>query len=327
MKVCFPPDTSEYGRQSGAAKKWERFVANLRMEDDVHTITDNPKLADIVIHGAKEQFGSYSVRSQLRPLTDDDIHTVVWDCVDRPVGRLSGFYCALDKWIFDPTRHRSMHYPVVFNEFVEEFPQDDAKYNFGFVGGMTAGLRRRLYSKLKPTESRDNSIIKIQGIDFATVFDGNFSPLKRDYLEFLRRTKFILCPRGFGIGTLRLFESMQAGRVPIIISDAYTMPSHINWSECSIRVRENDISRIPAIVEAHLPDWPRVAKTARTVWHNNFSNEHTFKYLMANLDEILVSLPEANVGLRLRYALGVSKELAGERLRPVLGPIRALVRL
>lgn len=326
MKVYFIPDTSTYGKESGAAKKWESFISNLKQEDDAHSITDDPKHADIIIHGSTEQVGWYSAKSQLRPLTDADIRTFVWDTADRPVGRMSGFYCALEKSLFDPDRHRTIHYPIPFNEFIEEFPQDDVAYNFGFVGGLTAGLRKRLFSKLKPTESKDNSIIKIQSANFLTMFDGSYSPEKHDYLEFLRRTRFILCPRGFGVGTVRLFESMQAGRVPVIISDRYTPPSGIDWTACSIRVKEKDIHKIPRVVESLLPYWPQMAKKAREVWQNNFSNEHSFRYLTTNLDELLAALPRISPRLQLEYALGIGIELAAEHLRPALGRMREIIR-
>jgi hypothetical protein len=172
----------------------------------------------------------------------------------------------------------------------------------------------------------DNSIIKIQGVDFATVFNGALSPVKRDYLEFLRRTRFILCPRGFGIGTVRMFESMKAGRVPVIISDRYTLPSGIDWTTCSIRVKEKDIDKIRDILEPQLQSWPELAKNARAVWENNFSNEHSFRYLTTNLDQLLGTLPTVNTTLQLQYAVAIGIELAAERMRPALGRMRALIQ-
>jgi hypothetical protein len=325
MKVFFSQPTSKWAKESGYAKRWETFVSNLNQEDAAHSITDNRTIADVVIDTSDEQLDSLT--SLLKPLSNENIRHFVWDWGDRPTGRMSGFYCSLDKRLYDHTRHRTVHYPIPFNEHVEEFPQVDARYSFGFVGGITAGLRKRIVDKLKPSESKDNSIIKIQGMDFSKAFDGSPSFLKSDYLAFLRKTKFILCPRGNGLGTVRLFESMKAGRVPVIISDRYPLPSGVDWSNCSVRIKETEIERIPKILESQFENWPQMARNARKNWEASFSNEHFFKYLTNNLEEILRTVPKVNLGRQIEYAAALGVQLADHHLRPVLGHARGVMKI
>lgn len=76
------------------------------------------------------------------------------------------------------------------------------------------------------------------------------------YWSLLRRSRFVLCPRGIGTSSIRIFETMAAGRVPVIISDAWQPPPAVDWAECSVRVAERNIGDIPAILaraEAHAP--------------------------------------------------------------------------
>ena len=322
MKVFFSGASSKWAQDSGYTKEWTSFIGNLRQEDPCHSITDNRDAADVIIHTSGQQLGISSVKSLLRPLSNEDIRHFVWDWLDRPTGRMSGFYCSLEKSLFRHDRHRTVHYPIPFNELVEEFPQEDVIYNFGFVGGATAGLRGRLFHKLKPTENRDNAVIRIQGIDFSRVFDRKYTNTKHDYSEFLRKTRFILCPRGYGLGSDRLFELMKAGRVPVIISDRYTLPSGIDWNSCSIRIEENKIDKIPKILELQLQNWSQMARNARLIWHKHFSNEHFFKYMTNNIEEILGTLPRINLVRQVEYAVAIGGELAAHHLRPVLGRIR-----
>jgi hypothetical protein len=322
VKVFFGHPSSNWAKESGYVREWDDYVAKLKSDDPLHSITDNPKIADVIIHPSNEQIGTSGVSAQLRLLSNEDVRHFVWDWGDRPTGRMSGFYCSLERSLFDHDRHRTVHYPVPFNEFVEEFPQEDAVYNFGFVGGLTAGLRNRLFLTLKPTENKNNSNIKRQGIDFSRVFERGESPIKRDYVEFLRKTRFILCPRGYGLGTVRLFEAMKAGRVPVIISDRYTLPKGIDWTNCSIRVTEREIDRIPEILQPHLQNWPAMARSARRNWEDNFSDSRFFGYLTKNLEEILDSLPRVTRGLQFRYAVGIASQLTADRLRPIAGRLR-----
>jgi hypothetical protein len=117
---------------------------------------------------------------------------------------------------------------------------------------------------------------------------------------------------------------MKAGRVPVIISDRYTLPSGINWNSCSIRIKEKEIANIPKILESQLPNWPQMARNARLNWENNFSNDHFFRYLTNNLDEMLAKLPKITLRHQLEYAVKIGNQLAAERLRPMLGRMRGV---
>jgi hypothetical protein len=323
MKLFFERDNSEWARESGYAKRWESFIAELGEDSGTDSITDNKNTADVIIHYPTE---SLNINTLLRPLSNDDVRRFVLNSGDHPTGRMSGFYSSLHKTLFRSDRHRTVHYPIPFNELVEEFPQSDVVYNFGFLGGMTAALRQRLYDRLKPTEAQYRSCIKIQGLVFSTAFDGTGMDVKREYIAFLRRTRFILCPRGLGVGSVRIFEAMKAGRVPVIISDKYVLPSGIDWDSCAVRIREKDINNIPTILESRLPDWPQMAINARSIWQNNFSNKHFLRYLITNIEGIISSCPTVNLSHQIEYAVGIGSRLAEMRLRPTAGRIKNYIK-
>jgi hypothetical protein len=85
-----------------------------------------------------------------------------------------------------------MCYPIAFNELIEEFPQEDAAFHFGLVGGVTAGVRERLFRMFKPKEREHNSIFDIQACDWSKAFRRTGGQSKRTYADFLRKTKFVL---------------------------------------------------------------------------------------------------------------------------------------
>jgi hypothetical protein len=96
------------------------------------------------------------------------------------------------------------------------------------------------------------------------------------YLSLIRRSKFILCPRGTGPSSWRLFETMKAGRVPVIISDQWAPPEGPSWPECSIRIRESEVRLIPGILEQREVDAGKLALAARKTWEDWFSSEVIF---------------------------------------------------
>jgi len=67
------------------------------------------------------------------------------------------------------------------------------------------------------------------------------------YTKDLGNTKIALCPRGTGPSTIRLWESMAMGCVPLLISNTVKLPlsrTLVEWENCCIFVPEKDIKNI-----------------------------------------------------------------------------------
>lgn len=73
------------------------------------------------------------------------------------------------------------------------------------------------------------------------------------FLEHLTKSRFSLCPRGYGISSFRLYESLEAGVIPVYIicdDDEFWLPfsDEIDWSKAAILLRESEIPSIPEIL-------------------------------------------------------------------------------
>lgn len=69
----------------------------------------------------------------------------------------------------------------------------------------------------------------------------------RDFDALMRDTKFALVPRGYGLHSYRLWESLHAGAVPVVIADGWVLPfeDDIDWESCAVLVREDEIAGLP----------------------------------------------------------------------------------
>lgn len=124
------------------------------------------------------------------------------------------------------------------------------------------------------------------------------------YARCLANSLFVLCPRGYGASSIRLFETMKAARVPVIVSDDWTPPDGPDWGRFSLRVRERDIARIPDILRAAEPRVPEMASLAFVAWRQFFSADIFFDRVIQTASRCL---PD-----------GSGMELAAGRLRQVL---------
>lgn len=72
------------------------------------------------------------------------------------------------------------------------------------------------------------------------------------WMDEMKRSKFCLAPLGFAKWSIRCFESIAAGCIPVIIANNLTMPfeNYLNWPAFSITVKETDISKLSFILES-----------------------------------------------------------------------------
>ena len=110
-----------------------------------------------------------------------------------------------------------------------------------------------------------------------------------DYLVEITKSHFVLCPRGLGTSTYRLYEVLRLGRVPIIISDDWVPPEGINWNSCSIRIAEDRITDLPVLIQYYIKRWPEMSAAASTVWRNYFHESVLADFLFDQLESLFFS--------------------------------------
>ena len=115
---------------------------------------------------------------------------------------------------------------------------------FSFIGFDTHKTRREIF-KIANT---DNIYIKERRSWHFSTDQKRRAEEKKEYQDVLSRSRFSLCPRGTGASTLRFWESLQAGAIPVLIADAMTLPEGVNWNECIIQIPESDVSKIKEIL-------------------------------------------------------------------------------
>jgi hypothetical protein len=64
-----------------------------------------------------------------------------------------------------------------------------------------------------------------------------------EFVQISERSRFVLCPRGTGKTSFRLYEAMQLGSVPVYVSDVHHLPwaDELDWNEICVLVKENEI--------------------------------------------------------------------------------------
>lgn len=158
---------------------------------------------------------------------------------------------------------------------------NDCQWLFSFRGADFSHPIRKKLTRLFNEESKEYSYV---------VANKKFhSHTQRDhqiYVNELLNSHFVLAPGGFSPSTYRLFEAMQYGRCPVIISDEWQPIDGVDWDKCSVRVAERDIRNLREILAERTAESLTLGQNAQKVWNENFADEIREKKMV----EALISL-------------------------------------
>jgi len=235
-----------------------------------HELCDDPEEADAILFVESAQFDDYLYKQLLRnPLiVEYPNKTFMYNEVDRPWCALPGLYCCMPANRYDASRQVAFPYLVSPNRFVPQIHRWQVKreWLFSFVGSTSHPLRKRVASLHNVSAGvRDTS-------DF-NIWHSN--PAERSsqglvFAESIARSHFVLCPRGVGTSSYRPFESMEAGRCPVIISDDWVPPPHVDW-DFALFVPESDVESIPDLLATRVNEAAERGRAAREAWERAYS--------------------------------------------------------
>ena len=239
---------TDYERLERAARE-DRF--------GVHSLTEDPHEAELILFVGYAEQGAADIRRHpyLRAHREK---AFVFDSGDAPLPLVPGVYVCGDRRWSSPQRVRGGFYLRTFdNETIQCEPLPDDALLFSFVGRVSSHPVRLAIVELRHPRALVRDVDAGQSDDVSRA---------TSYFDVIRKSKFVLCPRGIGTSTWRLFETLKAGRVPVIVSDDWIPPIGPDWASCSLRVAEGDVASIPAILEQHEARFESMARAAREVW-------------------------------------------------------------
>lgn len=134
--------------------------------------------------------------------------------------------------------------------------------------------------------------------------------LERVFLDALRRSWTTLCPRGMGSSSIRFYEVMCFGRIPVHVSDAYRLPfeDKIDYSEFCLFIPEGEAHRAGPLLRMWLARRGKnqlmaMCRKARQVWEEYF---HPKDEKNVCLEYLRRHLPETKLRGGPRYGFAPS---------------------
>jgi len=121
-----------------------------------------------------------------------------------------------------------------------EFSVSKKQILVSFVGSITHNCREIIKQRIH----NDNIIFRDTYHITSDFFSSNSKSLQeQEYRDVLSKSRFSLCPRGSNPNSVRFWESLAAGAIPILISDNYKLPDW-DWDNTIVRLNEPDLNSL-----------------------------------------------------------------------------------
>lgn len=179
--------------------------------------------------------------------------------------------------VFTPHTLKSDKNRVIphYNSLIEKnnfIPLEKRKFKFSFFGAFNSHYTR---NDLKIYHS-DKTPIVDTGAWHYYKDEKERDQFKNSYVENLCNTIFSLCPEGTGVSTIRLYETMASGCIPVLFNDI-KVPELVE-DLCLRTTKDSLLTDIQ-----NFSDVEEKCKKIHEIYWNTLSNEKMFEYIVNNV--------------------------------------------
>ena len=168
--------------------------------------------------------------------------------------------------------------PLICGPLAKQEPKEKTLLA-SFVGSDTHEIRRQMIKELK---DKPDIYMATKGWEQKIEVDQ-----LTDFVESSLRSKFVLCPRGYGATSFRLYEAMQLGSVPVYISDRFWTPwtYELSWNEFCVLIPSDKIGETYSILNSIDDEqYESMQKKIEEVYKNYFTLEGTCNKILELLE-------------------------------------------
>ena len=176
-----------------------------------------------------------------------------------------------DNYLFIP------HYNPIYDRPPERKKFLDRDFKFSFIGDFGTNKIRETLSVL----NTEKTPVMPTGMWFFSHDSERQEDLLKTYVNVLNRSRISLCPMGTGPSTLRLFESMSVGAIPVIFNDL-KLPKEIKNLVSVMDI--NEIIKNPASMDKLLENGENLSKNIYEAYWKYLSNDNLHKSIIKELN-------------------------------------------
>jgi hypothetical protein len=284
-----------------------------------HQLVEEPSNADVVLAPiCGDSYGLFFEKLKRNPVYKANRSRLfAYTIDDFQFPALPGIYPAVSPFWASRSWAVGGHYVTNYHtrHQFENLPAEKRDVLFSFVGSSwTHPIREKVMRLKHPRAVLDDSERKGEPVHWWLRGKEHFAGRVALFEQVMSRSKFVLCPRGYAAASMRMFQAMQAGAVPVILADSLVLPIGPDWARFVVRIPERDLAEVPRVLEQLEPNFPAMSLEANRAWANWFSPERTLAS-MINWCEHLLKTTSAAERRRLERMACLHSWLAPTNVR------------
>jgi glycosyltransferase involved in cell wall biosynthesis len=160
---------------------------------------------------------------------------------------------------------------------------------YSFLGGLQPGYLTDIREKIFSLPKKENTLIVNTGgwhfneMVYSNMQNANLDKLvtpsheekTKVYNKTLLRSRYSLCPSGTGPNSIRFWESLAVGSIPILLADTLELPYHPLWNEAIIHLGERLVGGVDFLLEEISPEEERRRRENCIKIYNDFRSNFT----------------------------------------------------
>jgi len=267
-------DPGDNSYQRGA---YIRLKQSADMGRGRHILVDDPGEADIILFAEMHLTFAFNVRRHPYYKSFRN-KCFAFSIADNVIPFVPGVYASIEKNWYSPRRVRTGFYLSILENSHACFESAPVARDllYSFVGSVNTAPVREHLAKLQHPRSVFIDTSKESLATQSAGTDAQRDIFWKTYADIAKRSQFVLCPRGRGTSSMRLFETMQMGRAPVILSDQWVPPEGPQWEQLALRIAEKDAANVPKILEEKEAEAMAMGLKARQEWERWFAPEAVF---------------------------------------------------
>lgn len=290
----------------------DSFIA-MAAKDELgnHTLCNSAEEADVIFFVENTHFDDYLYKKvRQHPLVEQyPEKTFMYNETDKPWSALPGLYCSMPRRFFQQSKQVAFPYIQTPNDFIKDVHKWDVekRWLFSFVGSSSHRCRNDVVA----LNDAGSGVQDTSDFNVWDCTDDAKASVGKHFAQTMAESHFMLCPRGIGTSSYRLFETLEAGRAPVIIANQWVPTPHVNW-DFAVRVDERDIKSIPSLLRSISDEAEDRGKAARSAWESAYSPHTLFDTAAESLAWLLEErrYMEANHPIRKIRKVAISADLA-----------------
>ena len=188
-------------------------------------------------------------------------------------------------------------------QFNKEFNNIDYLNNerqilYSFIGGYQP---KEYLTKIRPSifemKHPENTLIKYTGEwhfnklvynekqnhKLELNIDEKHTTLTSYYNNLLINSRYTLAPSGSGPNSIRFWEALAVGSIPVLLSDTLELPQHELWKDAIVIIKESEVNKLQEVLNNISPEKEKIMREncikIYNHFKNNFANKKNYKLI------------------------------------------------